>query len=62
MLIVPPLGERGIFYGSIGIGVVIGAILCYQAYASVTNHEVMLRCTSQQFLLSPLIPPWLNLL
>jgi beta-glucanase (GH16 family) len=31
--------ERSIFYGSIGIGVAIGAILCYLAYASVTNHE-----------------------
>lgn len=32
--------ERGIFYGSIGIGVAIGALICYQAYASVTNHSV----------------------
>ncbi|ORY19791.1 hypothetical protein BCR34DRAFT_595240 [Clohesyomyces aquaticus] len=33
--------ERTIFYGSIGIGVAIGAIICYMAYASVTNHAVM---------------------
>jgi hypothetical protein len=32
--------ERAIFYGSIGIGVAIGAIICYQAFASVTNHSV----------------------
>jgi hypothetical protein len=31
--------ERGIFYGSVGIGVAIGAIICYMAYASVTNHS-----------------------
>ncbi|KAF2258385.1 concanavalin A-like lectin/glucanase [Lojkania enalia] len=31
--------ERTIFYGSIGIGLAIGAIICYQAYASVTNHD-----------------------
>jgi hypothetical protein len=34
--------ERGIFYGSVVIGVAIGAILCYLAYASVTNHEASL--------------------
>lgn len=34
--------ERGIFYGSIGLGIAIGAFLCYRAYASVTNHEVIL--------------------
>jgi len=32
--------ERAIFYGSVGIGVVIGAVICYLAYASVTNHSV----------------------
>jgi hypothetical protein len=32
--------ERGIFYGSIVLGVAIGAFICYQAYASVTNHSV----------------------
>ncbi|KAL5410705.1 hypothetical protein PMIN04_010525 [Paraphaeosphaeria minitans] len=31
--------ERAIFYGSIGLGVAIGAFVCYRAYASVTNHE-----------------------
>ncbi|KAF2021808.1 glycoside hydrolase family 16 protein [Aaosphaeria arxii CBS 175.79] len=34
--------ERAIFYGSVGIGVVIGAVICYFAYASVTNHEYCL--------------------
>ncbi|KAF2752328.1 glycoside hydrolase family 16 protein [Sporormia fimetaria CBS 119925] len=34
--------ERSIFYGSIGVGVAIGAIICYQAYASVTNHSYCL--------------------
>jgi hypothetical protein len=33
--------ERAIFYGSIAIGVVIGAFLCYMAYSGVTNHEVI---------------------
>jgi hypothetical protein len=32
--------ERIIFWGSIGIGFVIGALICYMAYASVTNLEV----------------------
>ena len=33
--------ERMIFYGSIVIGIAIGAMICYFAYASVTNHEVI---------------------
>jgi len=32
--------ERTIFYGSIGLGVAIGAFICYRAFASVTNHTV----------------------
>ena len=34
--------ERSIFYGSIAIGIVVGAVICYKAYASVTNHAVIL--------------------
>ncbi|KAF2795522.1 glycoside hydrolase family 16 protein [Melanomma pulvis-pyrius CBS 109.77] len=34
--------ERAIFYGSVGIGVVVGAVICYMAYASVTNHAYCL--------------------
>jgi hypothetical protein len=32
--------EPMIFYGSILIGFAIGALICYFAFASVTNHEV----------------------
>ncbi|KAF2643361.1 putative gram-negative bacteria binding protein [Massarina eburnea CBS 473.64] len=34
--------ERAIFYGSCGLGVAIGAFICYQAYSSVTNHDYCL--------------------
>ncbi|KAF2691892.1 glycoside hydrolase family 16 protein [Lentithecium fluviatile CBS 122367] len=34
--------ERGIFYGSIVLGIAIGAFLCYMAFAGVTNHEYCL--------------------
>lgn len=34
--------ERTIFYGSIALGVAIGAFICYLAYAGVTNHQYCL--------------------
>ncbi|KAJ4357296.1 uncharacterized protein N0V89_001871 [Didymosphaeria variabile] len=34
--------EKTIFYGSVVLGVAIGAFICYRAFASVTNHSYCL--------------------
>ena len=41
--------ERIIFWGSILVGFALGGLICYFAYASVTNHEVKLCSECVQF-------------